>query len=76
MQKQSQSESEPIVKIERGISVTLNLSEHCETAGTYDGINLFSDQGDGYVITPAQLREVAKVLLAVADEALGGNDVA
>lgn len=62
------SVKDPIVHIEHAINVNLNLDEHCETAGTQDGINLYPDRGDGYIITPEQLREIAGKLIAAADE--------
>jgi hypothetical protein len=73
---QTQAESEalrvagkpPLVEVERALNVTLNLDEHCETAGTYDGINLTAEGGDGYIVTPMQLRVIAKALEQVADE--------
>lgn len=65
---QSDSEKPPLVEVERALSVILNLDEHCETAGTYDGINFTPDGGESYIVTPAHLREIAEALSDVAAE--------
>jgi hypothetical protein len=58
----------PLVEVQRALNVTLNLDEHCETAGTYDGINFTSEGGDGYIVSTEQAREIGAALIAVADE--------
>ena len=54
-----------IVEVRRAVTVELDLDD-CGL--TDEGINFIPDGGDGYTLTPAQAREIAKALDEAADE--------
>ncbi len=63
-----QSNTPPLVEVSHATSLTLNLDEHCETGMTMGGINFTAEGRDGYVLSPAQAREIGEALIAASEE--------